>query len=324
MIEQLAGPDQETDWGMRILSSHDPKYNPSGYHFGTVWPLFTGWASIGEYRYHRALPAYSNLRANALLALNGSLGHVAEVLSGDYFETLSTASPQQIWSAAMVVNPLLSGLLGLQADATSCQLNFAPHVPADWNSFSVSNVHVGPLALNLNYQRTPDKIQLEIQSTGAGKCSLQFSPGLSLRAKITGVRVNGRALPFHLEANSSDQHVTANLPIAGERNMIEIQMKNDFELGVSSTLPALGGASQGLRVLSESWSANREALTLLLSGASGASYELSAWNPEQISSIEGGELEQKTGTEGKVRVKLPVSAPGSDPQAKVIFHLVAR
>jgi len=101
-------------------------------------------------------------------------------------------------------------------------------------------------------------------------------------------------------------------------------MKNDFELGVSSTLPALGGASQGLRVLSESWSANRETLTLLLSGASGASYELSAWNPEQISSVEGGELEQKTGSEGKVRVKLPVSAPGRDPQAKVIFHFVAR
>ena len=321
MIEELAGPDQETDWGMRILSSRDPKYNPSGYHFGTVWPLFTGWASVGEYQYHRALPAYLNLRANALLALNGSLGHVAEVLSGDYFQTLATGSPQQIWSAAMVVNPLLSGLLGLDVDAGSCHLNFAPHVPADWNSFSVSNVRVGAVALNLNYQRTPDKIELEIQSTGTGRCSLQFSPGLSLRARITAARLNGRALPFHIEANSSDQHVTVNLPIVGERNTIEIQMKNDFELGVSSTLPALGSTSQGLRVISESWSANRETLTVLLSGASGASFELSAWNPEQISSIEGAELEQKTGAEGKVGVKLPVSA---DPRAKVIFHFAAR
>lgn len=323
-IEQLAGPDQQTDWGMRILSSRNPKYNPGGYHFGTVWPLFTGWASVGEYRYHRALPAYLNLRANALLALNGSLGHVAEVLSGNYFQTLSTGSPQQIWSAAMVVNPLLSGLLGLHVDATSCQLNFAPHIPADWNSFSISNVRLGRVALNLNYQRMPDKIQLEIQSTGAGKCSLQFSPALSLRAMITAVRLNGRALLFHIEANSSDQHVTANLPIVGDRNTIEIQMKNDFELGISSTLPALGSTSQGLRVLSESWSPKRETLTLLLSGASGASYELSAWNPDQISSIEGAELEQKTGAQARVRVKLPVSAPGADPQAKVIFHFAAQ
>ena len=324
MIEELAGPDQQTDWGMRILSSRDPKYNPAGYHFGTVWPLFTGWASVGEYRYHRALPAYSNLRANALLALNGSLGHVAEVLSGDYFQTLATASPQQIWSAAMVVNPLLRGLLGLQVDATSCQLNFAPHVPADWNSFSVSNVRMGGVALNLNYQRTPDKIQLEIQSTGAGKCSLQFSPALSLRARITAVRLNGHALPFHIEANPSDQHVTVNLPIASARSTIEIQMKNNFELGVSSTLPPLGSTSQGLRVLSESWSPKQETLTLLLSGASGASYELSAWNPDQISSVEGAELYQKTGAEGKVRVKLPVIAPGADPKVTVIFHFAAQ
>ena len=113
MIRQLAGPDHQTDWGMRILSSHDPNYDPGGYHFGAVWPLFTGWASVGEYRYHRPLPAYSNLRANALLTFDGSLGHVAETLSGKYYQTLATGSPHQIWSAAMVVNPLLSGLLWL-------------------------------------------------------------------------------------------------------------------------------------------------------------------------------------------------------------------
>jgi GH15 family glucan-1,4-alpha-glucosidase len=324
MIEQLARPDHQTDWGMRILSSRDPKYDPGGYHYGTVWPLFTGWASIGEYRYHRPFPAYSNLRANALLALNGSLGHDAEVLSGDYFQTLATATPHQIWSAAMVVNPLLSGLLGLQADAGSCRLDFSPHVPADWSSFSVSNVRVGAMALNLNYQRTPDSIRLELQSRGTGQCSLQFSPAVSLRAKITAARLNGRALPFHIEANSLDQHVTVNAPIGGDGNVIEIQMKNNFELGERSTLPALGGTSHGLRVLSESWSPKRDALTLLLSGAAGESYELSAWNPDQISSIEGAALEKKTGTEARVRVQLPASPPGIDPQATVIFHFAAK
>ncbi len=324
MIEELASPDQETDWGMRILSSRDPKYNPGGYHFGTVWPLFTGWASVGEYRYHRPLPAYSNLRANALLVLDGSLGHVAEVLSGDYFQTLATGSPHQIWSAAMVVSPLLSGVLGLQADATSCQLNFAPHIPADWSSFSVNNVRVGEIALNLTYRREAERIQLEVQSAGAGKCSLRFSPALSLRARITGVRLNGRALPFHIEANSSDQHVTVNLPIVDNRNTIDIQMKNNFEIGVTPTLPQVGGTSHSVRVLSQSWSPKRDTLTVLLSGGSGETYELSAWNPDQISSIEGAQLEQKSGQLAKVRVQLPVNAPGVDPQATVIFHFTAR
>jgi len=324
MIDELARPDHQTDWGMRILSSRDPKYNPGGYHYGTVWPLFTGWASIGEYRYHRPFPAYSNLRANALLTLNGSLGHVAEVLSGDYFQTLATGTPHQIWSAAMVVNPLLSGLLGLQADATSCRLDFAPHIPADWSSLSVDNVRLGAVGLNLDYHRTPDSIRLEMQSTGTGRCSLQFSPAVSLRAKITGARLNGRALPFQIEGSSSDQHVTVNVPIIGNRNTIEIQMKNDFELSEASTLPALGSTSHGLRVLSESWSSKRDALTLVVSGAAGESYELSTWNPDQISSIEGAALEKKAGAEAKVRVQFPASAPGIGPQATVVFHFVAK
>jgi glycogen debranching enzyme len=326
MIDELSRPDHQTDWGMRILSSQDPRYNPGGYHNGTVWPLFTGWASIGEYRYHRPFSAYSNLRANALLTLNGSLGHTAEVLSGDYFQTLATGTPHQTWSAAMVVNPLLSGLLGLQVDATSCQLNFAPHIPADWTSFSVNNVRLGTVALNLNYQRTPDSIRLEVRSTGAGRCSVQFSPATSLRAQVTSARLNGSALPFQIEANSSDQHITVNVPIEGDKNTIEIQMKNNFELSETPTLPALGDASRGLRVLSESWSTKRDTLTLLLSGASGERYELFAWNADQISSIEGAELEKKAGT-ARVRVQLPASAPrapGIDPRVTVIFHLGAK
>ncbi len=343
MIQELAGPDHQTDWGMRIVSSHDSKYDPGGYHFGTVWPLFTGWASVAEYRYHRPLPAYTNLRANALLALDGSLGHVAEVLSGNYYQTLATASPHQIWSAAMVVNPLLSGLLGIETDAATCHLNFAPHIPADWSSFSVDHVPVGGETFSLNYQRTPDHIRLEVESTGAKKCFLEFSPAVSLRARIKQVQVNGRPQRFHLDANSLDQHVTVELPIAGnknivEHNIVEIDIERNFELSWSSTLPSLGATSHGLRVLSESWTPARDTLTLLLSGAPGQSYELLAWNANQISSVEGAQLDRPTDRVAdrpeaqptkdrptrdrptKVRVQLPVSPPGADPKATVIFH----
>jgi GH15 family glucan-1,4-alpha-glucosidase len=321
MIQELASPTHQTDWGMRILSSQDPKYDPGGYHYGVVWPLFTGWASVGEYRYHRPLPAYSNLRANALLALDGSLGHVTEVLSGKYYQTLSTGSPHQIWSAAMVVNPLLNGLLGMQADAGSCRLDFAPHIPADWNSLSVDHVGLGAMVLNMDYQRTPDSIRLHVQSTGTGHCSVEFSPAVSLRARVIRVRLNGRPLPFHADANSSDQHVSMSIPIAGNQNTIEIQLKNDFDLSESSSLPALGGTSRGLRVLSESWAPSRDTLTLWLSGAAGETYELSAWNPDQIASVEGAELEKKAGTQARVRLQLPA---GTDPRGTVVFHFVPR
>src|SRR5690242_7703158 len=180
MLTQLAGPEHQTDWGMRIISSEATRYDAGGYHYGSVWPLFTGWASVGEYRYHRALPAYSNLRANALLALDGSLGHVTEVLSGDYYQPLSTSSPHQIWSAAMVISPLLRGMLGLETEAAHNQVVFAPHVPADWSLFAIRNIRAGDAILNFKYHRAPDEITLDIDSSG--KAELQFSPAVSLRA----------------------------------------------------------------------------------------------------------------------------------------------
>jgi glycogen debranching enzyme len=338
MIQQLAGPDQQTDWGMRLLSSHDLSYDPGGYHFGVVWPLFTGWASVAEYHYHRALPGYGNLRANALLTLDGSLGHVTEALSGKYYQTLATGSPHQMWSAAMVVNPLLSGLFGLQADASNCHLDFAPHVPADWDRFSIDNVRLGTVALNLNYEKAPGHIRLQVQSVGllstdartidaghgSAECSVEFSPGLSSRAKIIGVRLNGRPATFHVETNSSDQHVSINIPIQGVSNIVDIESKNDFELSFPSTLPDLGSTSHGLRVLSEAWTADRQTLKLELSGASGEEYEFFTWDAGQISSVEGAELQKTNAPKARVMVKLPASAPGVDPQATVIFHFASK
>src|SRR5579864_302514 len=176
MITQLADLDQQTDWGMRIISEHSPKFSGGGYHYGSVWPLFTGWASVGEYRYHRALPAYENLRTNALLAFDGSLGHFSGVLSGAYYQSLSTSSPHQIWSAAMVVSPILRGLFGLQTDAASGTLTFAPHVPADWISFAIHNVPVGSAKLDLHYAKDLDGITLEIKAPerAANKVSVDF------------------------------------------------------------------------------------------------------------------------------------------------------
>jgi glycogen debranching enzyme len=324
MIHELAGPDHQTDWGMRIISSHNPKYDPGGYHFGTVWPLFTGWASVGEYNYHRALPAYSNLRANALLTLNGSLGHVAEVLSGDYYQTLSTASPNQVWSSAMTANALLSGLMGLKTDAASCHVVFAPHVPADWNSFSVDHISVGNESIGFGYRRTSDMIGLEIRSDGAKPCTMEFSPAVSLRAKVKQVRLNGRVLPFHLNQSSVDQHVTIEAQIPPGVSKIEIDIRDNFELSYTSTLPALGGESRGLRVLSESWSPTRDKLTLQLSGAAEETYELSAWNVHELVSVDGAQLEKLSDSEAKVHVHLPAGAPANNLKADVVFHFAEK
>ncbi len=322
-IRQLAEPDHQADWGMRIISNHAAIYSGAGYHFGSVWPLFTGWASVGEYRYHQAFPAYANLRANALLALDGSLGHVAEVLSGDYYQPLSTNSPHQIWSAAMVVSPILRGMLGIEADAQSHTLRFAPHVPADWKSFSIRNVPVGPVAASIRYERAPGLLTIEVHCSGAGEVNVELAPAVSPRASVTAVDLNGRGLPFHVEKTSTDQHVSVRFAASGGMNSVRIHLKNDFGVGFSNSLPALGSASEGLRVVSETWNPARTQLTLALAGIAGKSYELAVWNPGQIASVEGGKLNKAASDQATVSVAFPAAAPAAYVHQELVFKFSA-
>jgi hypothetical protein len=305
---------------MRIISSHSPLYDGSGYHFGAVWPLFTGWASVGEYRYHRAQPAYFNLRANALLATDGSLGHFTEVLSGDYNQSFSTSSPHQIWSSAMVISPILRGLLGLQTDAAAHLIALAPHIPADWTSLAIHDVHIGTVNVEFEYRKTADSIVLEAHRKGTGDCWVEFSPALSLRAQVISAELNGRSLPFKVQANVEDQHAVVRFPIYGGPNTLVIRVKNDFGISVSNVLPPLGSASRELRILSETWDSARDELTLDTSGIPGGKYQLSVWNAAQITSVEGADL-SKT---GKLEIQFPPAADEAYMHQQIVIHLLKR
>jgi glycogen debranching enzyme len=289
-IAELAKPEHETDWGMRIISNRAPKYSGGGYHYGSVWPLFTGWASVAEYRYHRPQPAYDNLRANALLALDGSPGHVTEVLSGDYYQPLSTSSPHQIWSAAMVISPMLRGMFGLQFDAQARALTFAPHIPGNWKDFAVHHISAGNDFLDLDFSRTADSITVTADRQGGADLTLDFRPAVSPRTEVLGATLNGRRVPFHLESHDSDQHVIVDTRLASGRNTLKILLRNDFAVTYEASLPALASASQGLRIVSETWSDARDVLTLQTIGLAGHTYELAVWGKEQIRSIDGARL----------------------------------
>lgn len=326
MLAELAAPEHQADWGMRIISSSAAKYSAGGYHFGSVWPLFTGWASVGEYRYHRSLPGFTNLLANSQLALDGSLGHVTEVLSGDYYQPLSTSSPHQIWSAAMVISPLLRGLFGLQADAGAHKLTFAPHIPADWTWLTLDNLRVGTDSLRVAYRKSLSEITLEVSRRGSDDCSLEFSPALSLRAQVVGVELNRLRVPFQIHTSDVDQHVSVRFPVGSGTNTLRIRLKNDFGLSLSPTLPSLGSSSQGLRVLSEFWSPARDALTVEVAGAQGKEYEIGMWNPAQVTSVEGAELFSiNANTENaKIKVAIPENTSEPYPRKKIVIHFTGK
>lgn len=322
-IQELATLAHSSDWGMRIISDQSPLYSAGGYHFGSVWPLFTGWAAVGEYHYHQTQPAWENLRANALLALDGSPGHVTEVLSGTYYQGLSTASPHQIWSAAMVVSPLLRGLFGLKQDALTHTLTLAPSLPANWNTFSLSNVRVGEATADIDFRRTNEEMTLEMRQSGAGELYFEFEPALSLRAEVTSVSLNGRPIAFKVQPNDSDQHLQVRFPVSSGANTLRVQVRHDFSASYLSRLPNLGARSEGLRILSEKWSDSRDELTLNLEGVAGKSYALVVSSPKEIASVDGGTLRKSGDMVDAVLVNPPVGSNGY-ARSTLVFRFAPR
>ncbi len=328
-IDELAKPSHQSDWGMRIIGNDAAKYSAGGYHFGAVWPLFTGWASVGEYRYHREAPAYANLRANALLALDGAMGHTTEVLSGDYYSSLSTSSPHQIWSAAMVVDPLLRGMLGLSADSVARSLTVSTHIPANWHSFTVHNIPVGSCRFSVDWKRDLNSITLVALPNFGGElsdphCTLIFSPAFSLRAGILRATVDGNPVKVQVEPNANDQHAAIRVDLHNGENTLRIYTVYDFSITYDAALPELGKASQELRIISQEWSSDRDRLTLHLSGMPNHQYELNVSDPAQVSSVGGGTLVGSDSSEKRIRVLIPDGTPNTPVNYSLVVHLVPR
>jgi hypothetical protein len=260
------------------------------------------------------------LRANALLALDGSLGHVTEVLSGDYYQPLSTSSPHQIWSAAMVISPLLRGLLGVSLDANASLITLSPHVPSNWRSFSIKNLRAGACAMDIRYHRTDTQMIVDTDRSGTGDCTLEFSPSISPLAEVTGAEMSAHLVNYRLLKSANDQHVVVRYAVPRGQGRLSIMIRNDFGLSWNASLPVLGGTSQGLRVTNESWTASHDRLELDVAGSNGSTYELGVWNVAPLGSVEGAELVRASSEPSTLRIHFPAGNPEAYSHRKIVFH----
>jgi hypothetical protein len=147
---------------------------------------------------------------------------------------------------------------------------------------------------------------------------------LNLRAQVLSAELNHKHINFDVQKNTVDQHVSLQIPLSSGTNTLQIRVRNDFGLMLDPALPPLGSKSEGLRVVSEQWSANLETLQLDVAGRPGRTYSLGVWNPAQLSSVEGAVFE-KSGSEGaRLLIQFP-GAPGDDyVHTKTTLHFGGR
>ncbi len=67
----------------------------------------------------------------------------------------------------------------------------------------MKNVQAGNAKADFHFTRSAEEMVLEVRRTGSGDCEVMFEPGLSLRAEVQSVELNGRPLPFKLEPNAT-------------------------------------------------------------------------------------------------------------------------
>ena len=243
MLSRWASAEFSTDWGTRDVSERTPFYDPISYHQGSVWPLFTGWVSLAEYRAGRALSGYTHLRQNVDLAYAQDLGAVTELLSGEFYQPLGRSSSHQTWSSAMALTPAIRGLFGLDWDALDHTLRLAPHLPAAWDFARLRNVSMGTAQFDLDFRRERENLIVEARSAKPERLCL-------------------------VPQNAAREACTA---AAGTTHELRLVLP-PVEIGTEQGLPEPGAKTEELKVLDEQYGGNQVELTL--EGEGGSTHEL--------------------------------------------------
>jgi glycogen debranching enzyme len=203
-LDAIASPAFSTPWGVRMVAANDPLFDPQGYHLGAVWPLYTGWVSLAEWKAGRFEAALEHLLANAKLAWDRDRGAFDEVLHGREYRNAGVC-PDQAWSAAMVLSPAVEGLWGVLPRALDEELDLAPWLPPTWNRMSLRRLRVGRTVLDVQLRRRPGQLVARVQRTFGPAIQLRLAPrGIGDSAFITvdNVQLGGSAAQFQVH----DQH----------------------------------------------------------------------------------------------------------------------
>jgi glycogen debranching enzyme len=152
VADVLAGADLDSGFGLRTLSSSMDRYNPLGYHIGSVWPHDTAMAVQGLYATGQAGVASSYV-AGLLRAAEAFHYRLPELYGGRGTAAESTPTPYptsclpQAWAAASAVAVLVASL-GIEPDVPGGTLVLNP-AQGPWQRLEVSGLRIGDEVLSI-------------------------------------------------------------------------------------------------------------------------------------------------------------------------------
>ncbi|MER7894077.1 glycogen debranching N-terminal domain-containing protein [Micromonospora sp. NPDC094482] len=142
VVEHLMGPALFSGWGVRTLAEGQARYNPLGYHNGTVWPFDNSFIAWGLRRYGFTSEA-GRIAEGILYAATYFQGRLPEAFGGfdrhttRYPVRYPTAGSPQAWSSGASML-LLRTMLGI--DPHEDHLAVAPALPAAFERIALLDI----------------------------------------------------------------------------------------------------------------------------------------------------------------------------------------
>ncbi len=168
IVDRIFEEDMFSGWGIRTLSAREKRYNPLGYHTGTIWPHDNSLIAMGLNRYgfkdelsviftsmYEAAAFYPNYR---LPELFGGFQR------GEYDVPIKypVACSPQAWSAGAIPY-MLSAALGFIPDALNRRLTlYKPKLPPWLSTVRIGKLIVGEAYIHLEFKRVGDSTLVNV------------------------------------------------------------------------------------------------------------------------------------------------------------------
>lgn len=167
IARRFLADDLFTGWGVRTLSSKEKRYNPVGYHLGTVWPHDNALLARGLRRYGFDDEAARVVDAMLEAASYFEHSRLPETFAGYRREAFGepvrypVACHPQAWAAATGPS-MLATLLGLEPDGFRNRLALVrPRLPRIARRLHLENLRVGDGAVDLELVQSDDALSVK-------------------------------------------------------------------------------------------------------------------------------------------------------------------
>lgn len=316
VLEQLASNAFSTNWGTRIIRDDSPFFKPTGYHLGSVWPLFTGWTSLAEYTYGNYPQGFAHIMDNLNIYKKWGKGFVEEVMNGASCEP-SGVCPHQCWSETMVLQPAIEGLLGLRIDAGENKIMLAPHYPAGWDSATVVNIRAGKVTIDFCMKKTGQSIFYTFTPHNTNGISIVFSPTFPSGTKFLQVVRDGNETPFTSFNDQKNVSLMTTFKL-NEPSTFQVDYDKGIEVLPAITDPVPGSTPEGLRIISTRLAASKYFITV--EGKSKTSGNIDVYiHNQEVDKIENGILKDTDGDIFHIEVVFDNGEPKYQNKTVIIY-----